>query len=264
MTYENAVGSEKLLYISKSKKESFDKCPLMFKFSYIDRLERGENPYFSIGTDVHEFIDQFFDKVEPEKGGALRRVSELQFHPNTEYRKNVTKFEIERWKLIDSLGFDDTFFKPVIKEKKYITEIPQLIGVVDRVHKCCKQDPFAPKHPEFQDGDLVIVENKTGKPTAEKCQGYINDLVWYKIILEISKPEIPPIRWGAVYFPYSNYIFHAELKDEHCRKLSSDIRQVRATIKESIDKNEWRKDERSGACHFCSFRKQCKEVKQNV
>ena len=162
----------------------FNSCPLSFKFSYIDRKEQGYNPFFVLGNDVHLFIDTFFDITTPLDDGTIQNLSKLKFYPNMPYKKNVAKFEIERWESIHRAGFDSTFFLPVMKEKKWKIEDPKLVGIVDRVHKCHKGDIFAPKHKDFNDSDLIIVENKTGKPTPEKCKNYVSDMLWYKIIIE--------------------------------------------------------------------------------
>lgn len=251
----------KLSYISKSKKVKFDGCPKNFHYSYVsdEEIEEAENPFFIIGTDVHDFIDLFFDVISIEDGKIIG-VSELIFHPNTPYKKNVAKFELERWDAINGAGFDETYFWPVVKEKKWITENPKLIGIVDRVHKCCKADVFAPKHKEFKDGDLVIVENKTGKPTAEKCRNYEEDMLWYKIIMEIVQPELAPIKWGAIYFPYDNYVYHCELKDEACRVLAKEIKIVRDKIQQGLDTGMWPATPSSYACQWCGYKGDCPVV----
>ena len=251
----------KLSYISKSKKGTYEGCPKAFHYSYIDEsdVEQAENPFFRIGTDVHDFIDTMFDIITVEDG-KLIGISNLKFHPNTPYKKNVVKFEMERFEAIKNAGFDESFFWPVVKEKMWTTENPRLIGVVDRVHKCCKADVFAPKHPEFKDGDLVIVENKTGKPTAEKCRNYEEDMLWYKIIMEIVQPELAPIRWGAIYFPYDNFTYHCELKTEDCRKLAKEIHEVREAIQQNLETGMWTATPSEYACKWCGYKNDCPVV----
>lgn len=253
---------EKLVYISKSKKGTYDACPLSFKFRYVDKLPEAENPAFKIGTDVHNFIDKFYDIVQIQDN-EISGISSLTYHPNTNYKKNFVKFELERWGIIKSGGYDRNYFFPVVKEKSYTAETPQLTGIVDRVHRCCPTDPFAPRHEEFEIGDLVIVENKTGKPTAEKCVKYENDMLWYKMLIEIVKPDLAPIKWGAVYFPFDNYVYHTKLKTENCRKLAKEIKAVRESIIFSIDNNHWPSKPSLFSCNWCLFKNQCTEVYKN-
>ena len=258
----------KLSYISKSKKGNYDGCPKSFYYTYVDDsdIEEEENPFFIIGIDVHDFIDDFFDIISIEEGQMVG-LDKLKFHPNTPYKKNVAKFELERYEAVRNAGFDDTYFFPTVKEKRWRTENPKLIGIVDRVHKCFKGDVFAPTvfdndanripHPEFKDGDLVIVENKTGKPTNQKCLDYEEDMLWYKIIMEIVQPELAPIRWGAIYFPYDNYVYHCELKTEDCRILAKEIREVREKIMRDLETGMWQATPSSWACKWCGWKLEC-------
>jgi len=255
--------NKKLEYISKSKKGTFDACPLAFKYNYIDHIEQEENPFFKVGIDVHTFIDNFFDIVSVD-GNSLSGISEMGFAPNTSYKKNVVKFELERWEVLFEAGFDESFFYPKLKEKKWITERPKLIGIVDRVHKCCSIDVFAPKHPEFKDGDLVIVENKTGKPTAEKCKKYKNDMLWYKILIEIVHPEFDRVKWGAIYFPYDNYVYHYKLEDEDCRALAKEIRKTREDIIKCYETENWEANPSKFNCMWCAFKSHCKTEKGDL
>ena len=250
------MENEHLLYISKSKKGLFDSCPYAFKLNYIDGIEQDENPYFVIGIDVHDFIDKFFDVIKIEDN-ELTHISKLTFHPNVPYKKNVTKFEIERWEAIKQAGKDKSFFFPVVKEKRWMTESPKLIGVVDRVHKCCKADQFAPNHPEFKEGDYVIVENKTGAPSLSKCKGYEEDLLWYKIIMEIKRPELAPIKWGAIYFPYNNFVHHCKLEIENCRQLAQSIKKTREQIKMCLETGLWSAKPSANNCKWCNFKNNC-------
>jgi CRISPR/Cas system-associated exonuclease Cas4 (RecB family) len=249
---------EKLSYISKSKRGNFKSCPKAFYYTYVceEQIEEAENPFFKIGIDVHDFIDNFFDIIKIENKQIVG-LSNLIFHPNTPYKKNVVKFELERFEAVKKAGFDLTYFLPTVKEKRWTTQNPKLIGIVDRVHKCFKNDIFAPKHKEFKDGDLVIVENKTGKPTAQKCKDYEEDMLWYKIIMEIVQPELAPIRWGAIYFPYDNYVYHCQLKIEDCRKLAADIKKVREGIMQGLDTGFWPATPSSWTCNWCSYKNEC-------
>lgn len=187
----------------------------------------------------------------------MEGISELIFAPNVSYKKNVVKFELKRWEVLYKAGFDSSFFFPKFKEKKWVTENPKLIGIVDRVHKCCLADVFAPKHSEFKDGDFVIVENKTGKPTAEKCKKYKTDMLWYKILIEIAHPEFSIMKWGAVYFPYNNYVYHYKLEDDDCRKLAKEIRATRENIMKCCETNEWKATPSKSSCLWCAFKNYC-------
>ena len=251
-----ANSQENLKYISKSKKATFDSCPLSFKFKYLDKKPEADNPYFIIGIDVHDFIDNFFKVVSAESDG-LKNINCLKLHPNTEYKKNVMRFELERWEKISKAGFDKTFFYPVLSEKRFIVDNPKLIGVVDRVHKCCKADPFSSPDPEFKENDLVIVENKTGASADSKAKKYYEDLLWYRIIIEIHNPELIPIKWGAVYFPKDNKVYHYRLEIKDCIELAKSINTARDNITKRLESGSWEATPSKSACNWCQYRKYC-------
>ena len=48
--------------LSKSKVNTYLKCPLEFKFQYIDEIEVPENKYMALGSDVHLIADKFSQK----------------------------------------------------------------------------------------------------------------------------------------------------------------------------------------------------------
>ena len=220
-------------YLSKSKVTTYEKCPLSYKFGYIDKVGGG-NIYTQIGSDVHDFIELLFEVIEPQSDGSFLNVSKLPIAPNEDYKRNVILFEHERWKRILDKGLDDSYFFPVYCENKYYIDDNEIVGIVDRVHKCHKDDMFAPKHPEFKDGAYVIVENKTGKFSKQKASDYEEELLWYRYILrETQKIDM---RWGCIYFPLTNKCHYIDLNEPKFSidKLKEKITLVRGLINDSV------------------------------
>ncbi|WP_405297829.1 PD-(D/E)XK nuclease family protein, partial [Methanobrevibacter sp.] len=52
--------------LSKSKINTYLKCPLEFKFQYIDEIEVEPNKYMVLGSDVHSVAETFADKFGDE------------------------------------------------------------------------------------------------------------------------------------------------------------------------------------------------------
>ena len=52
--------------LSKSKINSYLKCPLEFKFQYIDEIETPPNKYMALGSDVHLIAETFTDKFQDQ------------------------------------------------------------------------------------------------------------------------------------------------------------------------------------------------------
>ncbi|MBQ2635081.1 MAG: PD-(D/E)XK nuclease family protein, partial [Methanobrevibacter sp.] len=52
--------------LSKSKVNTYLKCPLEFKFQYIDEIEVEPNKYMALGSDVHLIAEKFSEKFGDE------------------------------------------------------------------------------------------------------------------------------------------------------------------------------------------------------
>ena len=52
--------------LSKSKINTYLKCPLEFKFQYVDEIEAKPNKYMILGSDVHSVAETFADKFGDE------------------------------------------------------------------------------------------------------------------------------------------------------------------------------------------------------
>lgn len=242
--------------LSKSKVGLYNHCPLAWKFKYIDKIEEEYSIFLDIGKDVHDFIEHFFSITTPNESGELDNISKLKFTPNLQYKKNVSVFEIKRWREIKKRNLSVDYFYPVLNETSFLLEDCNIIGIVDRVHKCHKDDEFAPKVPSFVDGEYVLVENKTGKPTAKKCIDYELDLYWYKFIIERKHPEIK-LKWGAIYFPFNNFIHHVQLFDEKVNLLIESINETKLKIEESIQSNTFKATPSKQKCAYCNYRSIC-------
>lgn len=251
-------------YLSKSKQNLYQHCPHAYKQHYILKKQGRENIYYKIGIDVHQFIDQVFDTVKTEANGTLFGISKLPLNQNLDYRKNILLFEMMRWKEIHRNGLDQTFFFPVLKEKKLVDNQLKLVGIPDRVHKCCIGDPLAPdknevarQFHEFEDGSFVLCENKTGKPTQEKCLMYDYELYWYKLLLERQRPELGPIIWGAIYFPYNNFVYKTKLEEFIMKDFLEELDLFRRRLENSIKNDDWPAKSSDETCGWCEFKDVC-------
>ena len=52
--------------LSKSKINTYLKCPLEFRFQYVDEIEVPPNKYMILGSDVHSVAESFADKFGDE------------------------------------------------------------------------------------------------------------------------------------------------------------------------------------------------------
>ena len=95
--------------LSKSKINSYLKCPLEFKFQYIDEIEVEPNKYMVLGSDVHSvaetFADRFGDELEKVniQNELVKIANDLEMGPDIADH-------------VDNLGL---FFKEVFVDNDY-------------------------------------------------------------------------------------------------------------------------------------------------
>ncbi len=58
------MEEENTFYLSYSKISTYIKCPLRYKFIYVDKLPTEVKPYFSLGNSVHKVLEKFYSPNE--------------------------------------------------------------------------------------------------------------------------------------------------------------------------------------------------------
>lgn len=85
--------------LSKSKINTYMKCPLEFKFQYIEEREAEPNKYMALGSDVHLIAEKFAEKFGDELDGVdidnelIKIAHELDFgYDLSNHIENLGKF----------------------------------------------------------------------------------------------------------------------------------------------------------------------------
>ena len=95
--------------LSKSKVNTYLKCPLEFKFQYIDEIEVPQNKYMALGSDVHLIAEKFSEKFGDELDDVNIENELLRIAHEEDIGYDVAKH-------IDNLG---SFFREVFVENDY-------------------------------------------------------------------------------------------------------------------------------------------------
>ena len=95
--------------LSKSKVNSYLKCPREFKFQYIDEIEVPENKYMALGSDVHLIAEKFTNKFGDD-------ISEIDTH--NELLKIAHDLDIG-YDLTDHIENLSAFFDDIFVENDY-------------------------------------------------------------------------------------------------------------------------------------------------
>lgn len=154
--------------LSKSKVNTYLKCPLEFKFQYIDEIEVPQNKYMALGSDVHLIAEKFSEKFEDnlDEVDIENELIKIAFEENIGY--DLTDH-------IDNLGsffkraFVDNDYKLFCQEEYIIDEENRFSGICDIIL-------------EDENGELIVIDYKTSKSSS--FSKYRLELCYYKLLVE--------------------------------------------------------------------------------
>ena len=218
--------------ISKSTLSSSKWCPQQLWLSKTHAVPEDPKPYLIVGTDVHNTVEEFYKRAEPESLMDLRKavlegknrlvldtfrgwlpsqeeVVEMRRGSDKEEPFYERDYELNvNWLMRNEMQrlsvTDDELFLPVGNEVKLSPKATfhidgeeveiQLVGIIDRV---------------FQDKDgLGLMELKTGKWKKYKLPAMRMEMAYYKMLIELTPMEqlkalglgdLPVTHWGWRY-----------------------------------------------------------------
>ena len=154
--------------LSKSKVNSYLKCPLEFKFQYIDEIEVPENEYMALGSDVHliaeKFSERFGDDISDidTYNELLKIAHELDMgYDLTEHIDNLSSF-------FDEI-FSENNYSLFSNEEYLLDEENRFSGICDIILG-------------DENNELVVIDYKTSKSSS--FSKYRRELCYYKLLVE--------------------------------------------------------------------------------
>lgn len=154
--------------LSKSKVNSYLKCPREFKFQYIDEIEVPQNKYMALGSDVHLVAEKFAEKFGDELDNVDIKNELLRISNEEDIGYDLAEH-------IDNLGsfFNEMFvendFKLYSQEEYLLDEKNRFSGICDIIL-------------EDDNGDLIVIDYKTSKSSS--FSKYRRELCYYKLLVE--------------------------------------------------------------------------------
>ncbi len=229
--------------LSKSKINTYLKCPLEFKFQYIDEIEVEPNVYMQIGTNVHLIAEKFSEKF----GDELDDV-------DIENELVKIAFEENLYDLDNHIENLATFFREVFVESNYklFSQEEYLLDETHRFSGIC--DIIL----EDENGDLVVVDYKTGN--SNSFSKYRRELCYYKLLVEnVCERDVSSV---GIFFTKNGRLRLLDVCDEENKRKFLHSRE----IDEAIDtfyhvRNEVNKGnfypKRQFLCKFCTYKHIC-------
>lgn len=231
--------------LSKSKINSYLKCPLEFKFQYIDEIEAEPNKYMILGSDVHSVAESFADKF----GDELEKVN-----IENELTKIANDLDIgyDISDHVDNLGlffrevFVDGEYKLFSQEEYLHDETHRFSGICDIIL-------------EDENGDLVVIDYKTSN--SNTFHKYRRELCYYKLLVEnVYERDVSSV---GIFFTRNGRLRLLDVSEEENKRkfLNS------SEIDEAIDTFYFVRNEVNNGnfyakpqflCRFCTYKDICK------
>lgn len=157
-----------LMRLSKSKVNSYLKCPLEFKFQYVDEIESEPNKYMILGSDVHLIAEKFSEKFGDDLADVNIENELLKIAHREEIGYDLTTHLINLASFFREV-FVDNNYKLFSSEEYLLDEENRFSGICDIIL-------------EDENGELVVIDYKTSNSSS--FSKYRLELCYYKLLVE--------------------------------------------------------------------------------
>ena len=232
--------------LSKSKVNTYLKCPLEFKFQYIDEIEVPENKYMALGSDVHLIAEKFSEKFEDDLDDVDIENELLKITHEENIGYDLTDH-------IDNLGsffkraFVDNDYKLFCQEEYLLDEENRFSGICDIIL-------------EDENGELIVIDYKTSKSSS--FSKYRLELCYYKLLVENVFGK--PVSRVGVFFTKNGRLRLLDVCDEDNKRYylnNSEIQEAIDTlhhVRNEINKGHFPR-KRQYLCRYCTYKELCDE-----
>jgi len=236
--------------ISYSAFDTYNRCPLKYKFQYIDWVKVPEKPEFFFGSLVHEVV-----QMALRRDPIIPKIDDLIKFYESKWREDIfpDKLTSDQYlvlgrEMIKNFhdGYKPGLRKVVAAEKRFQVPLGDhiLSGIIDRVDKL----PF---------GAYEIVDYKTSKslPSQDEVDAD-KQLATYAIAVQALWPEAQDIRL-TLHFLKHNSLMTSGRTPEQIDEMKVEIVGVADEI-ETTKKFEPRENQFCGWCdykHLCPLKK---------
>lgn len=230
--------------LSKSKINSYLKCPREFKYRYIDEIEVEPNEYMELGTNVH-LIAETYAKIYGNNPQENPRYY-LDLIARQE-KIDIDEIDIH----LDSLAsfFNRAFIEndyKLFSQEEYLTdEKHNFSGITDIIL-------------ETPNGDLIVIDYKTGSSSSfSKCR---LELGYYKMLVESNYDK--NVVSAGIFFTKDNKLRLIHFKDNDnkriymCNQELDEGLDTLYEVRKNINESKFPKEEQF-LCRYCTYSSIC-------
>lgn len=230
--------------LSKSKINTYLKCPREFKYRYIDEIEVEPNEYMELGTNVH-LIAETYAKIYGNNPQENPRYY-LDLIARQE-KIDINEIDIH----LDSLAsfFNRAFIEndyKLFSQEEYLTdEKHNFSGITDIIL-------------ETQNGDLIVIDYKTGSSSSfSKCR---LELGYYKMLVESNYDK--NVIAAGIFFTKDNKLRLLYFEDEEnkrkyiCNRELEEGLNTLYEVRKNINDKKFPRNEQF-LCRYCTYSDIC-------
>lgn len=246
--------------LSYSQISQFKKCPLSYRYRYIEKLPLKPSPSLYVGFSIHEALHRFYS-IRNSEFPSFQNLLDILFSEDCWKRDCYTSaFEEEQWKAKAIKAVknfydrtDISFHVPESTESWF--EIPfkdfgfELIGKIDRIDK--------------REGKLHIIDYKTNSK-AQKEEFVKDDLQLALYHFACSEGKIEKLDFQdapesvSLFYLLPNEIISFSLTNQDVEKAKTDVIETYENIKYAYEKNTFDPTV-NNLCSFCDYLEICPE-----
>ena len=232
--------------LSKSKVNSYLKCPLEFKFQYVDEIEVPPNKYMALGSDVHLVAERFSEKYGDNLDDVDIRNELLKIAHDEKIGYDITD-HIDNLASFYQRAFVDNDYRLFSSEEYLLDEEHRFSGICDIIL-------------EDENDDLIVIDYKTGNSSS--FSKYRLELCYYKLLVEnVCKRTVSKV---GVYFTKNGRLRLLDI----CEDTNKRKHLHYSEIDEAIDIMHHVRNQvnngifpanRQYICRFCTYKDICDE-----
>lgn len=227
------------IIVSKSKIKTYENCPLLFRWRYIDKRIPDIPPaaVTTIGLDVHQIFNRFYDviKLEEIPQDPIQYFID-SLHVLLQYQNIYNlfcRFQSKRWKLTKN----KEEFMPLLREYK-ITNNGE-VGIIDVVHN--------------DSGEYSVLDYKSSASNPTDLRFELN---FYAKILNDSSILDKPVKYIGAYGYKTGDIFYEEINTKSYNLMLKKVDAFKNIDWENIEFSKVA----SWACNWCQYSLSCAKV----
>ncbi len=159
--------------LSPSRASDFIQCPKLFEYKTILKLPEPTTVYQARGTAAHTALENLFD-LEPAERNAERlydlfRQAWTEMRGEEEYRGLFESVDDERAWGVESMELLRNYF--TVEDPALVTPVERELDMLEEIRQGVTIRGILDRLDETADGDLVILDYKTGKAPPERFAG---------------------------------------------------------------------------------------------